>query len=224
MKGKKVILVFGPPGSGKDTQAEKISEKLDLPFISTGNILRREAKKGTDLSKKIKTLLARGKLIPTPLMNRILEHRLAEEDAQEGFVLNGYPRRKVQLEFFKDKIKEWKEEGPVTVTAFYVQVSNEEVQQRLGGRRVCKKCGSTYHIKYKPPKEEEVCDKCGHKLEQREDDKPEVIEKRLEDFYEKMDPILTYFRKNDELMDIDGEQSIEEVEKEIEEKGLSGLI
>lgn len=224
MESKKVILVFGPPGSGKDTQAEKISNKLDIPFISTGGILRREVKKGTDLSKKIKTFLVRGKLIPTPLMNRILGYRLEEGDTQEGLVLNGYPRRKVQLEFFKSKIKGWEQEEPVTIMAFYIQVSNKEVQQRLGGRRICKKCGSTYHIRYKPPKKEEVCDKCGYKLEQREDDKPEVIEKRLDDFYEKMDPILTYFRKNDNLIDINGEQSIEEVEKEIEKKGFSGLI
>lgn len=223
MRDKKIILVFGPPGSGKDTQAEKISEKLDIPFISSGDMLRREVKKGTDLSKKIKTFLAKGKLIPTPTMNTILEHRLEEKDIQDGFVLNGYPRKKIQLEFMKKKIEKWRQEEPITMLAFHVQVSNKEVQQRLGGRRVCSNCGSTYHIKYKPPKQEGVCDKCGHKLEQREDDKPEVIEKRLDGFYERIDPILTYFRKNGNLIEIDGEQSIEEVEKEIEEKGLSGL-
>ena len=216
METMKIILVFGPPGSGKDTQSQRLSEKLDLPFISTGDLFRREAKKGTDVSKKIKTTLAHGKLVSTKLVNEVLEHRLREEDVQNGFILNGYPREKVQLEHLKKKIKELREENKVLVLALNIKVSNEEVKQRLGGRRVCPKCGATYHLKYDPPKEEEVCDVCGYGLERREDDKPEVIEERLNEFYTRIDPVLTYFKKNDMLIEINGEQSIEEVEQEIQ--------
>jgi adenylate kinase len=218
MNTVKIVLVFGPPGAGKDTQAKRLSEKLNIPLISTGGILRQESKKGTAISKKIKATINNGKMISTDLMNKILEERLNQEDASEGFILNGYPREKVQLEFIKKKIKEIKSEYRAAVLAIDIRVGNEEVKQRLGGRRECPKCGATYHMKYAPPKEDEICDVCGHNLKQREDDKEEVIEERLNIFYDKMKPVLTYFKKNGNLIEVDGGRSIEEVEKEIEEK------
>jgi adenylate kinase len=221
----KIVLVFGPPGAGKDTQAERLSEKLDIPLISTGGILRRETKKGTAISKKIKATIDNGKMISTDLMNKILDGRLQEEDTKKGFILDGYPREKIQLEFLKKKIKEIEEGGSVVVSAFYIDVGDEEVKQRLGGRRECPKCGATYHMKYAPPQENETCDVCGHTLRQREDDKEEVIEERLDIFYDKMKPVLTYFKKNGKLIEVNGEQSIEEVEKEIEHKAeQQGLL
>jgi adenylate kinase len=218
MNTVKIILVFGPPGAGKDTQAEKLGEKLDIPLISTGGILRQESKKGTAISKKIKTTIDNGKMISTELMNKILERRLKEEDARKGFILNGYPREKIQLEFIKKKISEIESEQSATVLAIDINVGDEEVKQRLGGRRECPKCGATYHMKYAPPKKNETCDLCGHKLRQRKDDKEEVIEERLNIFHDKMKPVLTYFKKNGNLVEINGEQTIEEVEKEIEER------
>lgn len=220
MDAKKIILVFGPPGSGKDTQGKRIGEKLGIPFISTGEILRQEAKKGTDISKKIRATINNGKMISTDLMNRMLASRLQREDTGSGFVLDGYPREKVQLEFLKKQIEEMKREGErVTVAAFYIKVGAEEIKQRLGGRRVCGKCGATYHMRYDPPKEDEICDVCGYPIKQREDDKEEYIDRRLKDFYDKTDPILTYFKKHGQLVEIDGEQDIREVAREIEEKG-----
>ncbi|MFW5888671.1 MAG: adenylate kinase family protein [Patescibacteria group bacterium] len=218
MNTMKIVLIFGPPGSGKDTQAEKINEKIDVPLISTGGILRQEAKKGTAVSKKIKTTIDKGKMISTELMNKILEDRLEEEDTKEGFILNGYPREKLQLEYIKKKIKEFQQTGQVDILAININVGDEEIKQRLGGRRECPGCGATYHMKYAPPKENETCDICKRGLRQREDDREEVIEERLEIFYNKIKPVLTYFKKNRQLVEINGEQSIKEVEKEIERK------
>lgn len=220
---KKIILFFGPPGSGKDTQAQKLSDKLGIPLISTGEILRAKAKKNTDLGKKIHSLISRGKLAPTYVVEKVLDERLKTKDTQAGFILDGYPRNKLQLEHFKKKLQSKKEQDSLMVLAFYINVSDQKVKERLGGRRVCRECGHTYHLKYNPPQQDGYCDKCGGELYQRNDDSPQTIEERLKIYHKRIDPLLEYFRDKGQLININGHPSIEEVEAQVVSKAKKSL-
>lgn len=208
-------MFFGPPGSGKDTQAQKLSKKLGIPFISTGEILRTKAKKDTELGKKIHSLISKGKLAPTHVVEEVLDERLQAKDTKDGFILDGYPRNKIQLEYFKKRLRQIEKQGPISVLAFYINVGDNKVKERLGKRRVCRECGYTYHLKYNPPKQQGICDHCQGELYQRNDDKPEVIEERLKIYHKRIDPLLEYFRYNKQLADINGHPSIEKVEKQV---------
>lgn len=214
----KLILVFlGPPGSGKGTQAKMISERFNIPVVSTGEMMRQEIKKKTAIGKKIESILASGNLASDDLTEELLDQRLVKKDARGGYILDGFPRNSNQLKLALARFKKTMSSDD-KLLAIYIKVSDKEVVNRLGGRRVCV-CGETYHIKFNPPKKDGACDKCGKKLFQRNDDKPKVIKERLEVYYKGVSPIIEYFKKSGQLIEINGEQKIPKVQKDI----LKGL-
>ncbi|MGM5485012.1 MAG: adenylate kinase [Nanobdellota archaeon] len=203
------ILLIGPQGSGKGTQAQKIAERYDIPHISTGDIFRENIKNKTDLGKEAKSYIDNGKLVPDDLTNRLVQDKVK---GLSGFILDGYPRNKTQAKYLD------------TITdidiVLEIQLSAEETLKRLAGRRICPKCGENYHINFKPPKEPEKCDHDDGDLYQREDDKPEAIHKRMEIYNNETVPVLDYFK--DKVKEINGEQDIENVFSEIR-KVLDGI-
>ena len=207
---KTILIFFGPPGSGKGTQAEMISKKFKLPTISTGELLRQEIKDRTKTGKEVEKIISKGKYAPERIIKEIILKRIKNKDVKAGYILDGYPRNKKQLNFI---LKNFKLDD-VKVLAILVDVSDREVKSRLGGRRVCG-CGATYHIKFNPPKKKGICDLCDSKLYIRDDDKPSVIASRLKIYHKEVAPILDYWNKNDKLIKINGEQSIEKVQKDI---------
>ncbi len=218
MNYKKIIIFFGPPGSGKDTQAKKISDKFNIPLISTGEILRQKSKKQDDFAKKIRSIISKGRLVATETVELLLDQRLTKNDTKQGFILDGYPRNKVQLKHLKKKLRKVKKEESTVVLAVYINVSDRKVKERLEGRRICSKCGHTYHIKYNPPARPGYCDICGGELYQRKDDNLKVIEERLKIYHKRIDPLLEYFRDNEKLIKINGNPLIKEVAKEVFKK------
>lgn len=210
---KIIILFFGPPGSGKGTQSDILGQKLKLPVISPGELLRHEEEAKTKIGHLVAKNLANGKLVSDDIIDKMLNARLARPDAKSGFILDGYPRSKPQLELFKKKLKKISD-AKDKIVAIYIAVSDKEVKARIGGRRVCD-CGAAYHLKYNPPIHTGVCDLCGKRLKQREDDKPKIIKDRLKHFHKVMKPIMRYFKNNYFYIEVDGEQSIKEIEKEI---------
>ncbi len=202
------IIVFGPQGSGKGTQAELIARRHDWPYISTGDIFRYHLKNETDLGKKANEYMKNGSLVPDELTNEIVRERISRPDCALGFVLDGYPRNKSQLEFL-DKVSK-------IDLAIVINLSNEEAIKRLSGRLACK-CGLSYHVDFNPPKKEGVCNKCGEKLFRREDDNFEAIKKRLEIYHRETKPLLDSYQEKGKLSSVDGSKSIEEVYRQIEE-------
>jgi len=214
---KKIIIIFwGPPGSGKGTQADKLGEKIKLPVISPGELLRHERDRGTALGKQIAARLARGRLVPDEVVEKILDARLKKQDVRAGFILDGYPRRLSQLRFLKKRLARLGGENNL-IFAFYIKVSDREVKRRLGGRLVCD-CGAEYHTIYSPPKKKGICDLCGGKLYRRKDDAPEIIQARLARFHKRIKPLLRDWQKHYPLIRINGEREIEEVGQEIEKE------
>ena len=213
---KTIIIFFGPPGSGKGTQSDMLGQKLKLPVISPGELLRYEEEKRSKLGRQVSKSLASGKLVPDGIIDKMLNTRLARTDTKRGFILDGYPRNKPQLESLKKKIKKIFNIND-KLTAIYIDVSDREVKSRISGRRVCD-CGAAYHLKYNPPIHSGVCDLCGKRIKQRNDDKPKIIEERLKHFHKVIKPIINYFKKQYIYIKIDGEQSIKEIEKEIIKK------
>ena len=226
MSQKTFLIFFGPPGSGKGTQADMLAEKIKLPVICPGELLRHEMELKTEIGKKVELAVNSGKMVNEAIVEKLIDQRLGRRDAKQGAIFDGCPRRKKQLNFLIKKFNKIthnkcsnvllrKNQGNgLRVAAILVNVSNKEVKQRLSGRRVCD-CGAAYHIKYNPPKKRGVCDLCGKKLSVRADDKPAVIADRLKLYHKQTEPLLDYFQQRGELIKIDGEQSIKEVEKEI---------
>lgn len=210
---KKVIIFFGPPGSGKGTQSDMLGEKLALPVISPGELLRHERDAGTELGKKVADKMAKGELVPDDLVENILDERLEKDDTKFGFILDGFPRDIDQLEYLEEKFKKILNKDD-EVAAVYIDLSDKEVKFRIGGRRVCD-CGAAYHLAYKPTKKEGICDLCGAAIYIREDDKPEVMANRLNGFHKRIGPILEIFQKKGNLIKIDGEKDIEVIKNEI---------
>lgn len=204
---------MGPPASGKGTQSILIGQKVGLPVISTGSLCRVEIKKKTKLGKKIEEIVTSGNLVSKDLINTILDSRLAKKDAQKGLILDGYPRNMGQLDYLRKKFNDFESASEVFLV-FHINVSNREVKSRLGARRACP-CGQTYHIKYKKPKKRGICDSCGDKLIQREDDKPEVVVKRLKIFHKTNKLLMKFFKEKNILIEINGEQKIEKIHKDI---------
>jgi adenylate kinase len=197
------ITIMGPQGSGKGTQAQLLSKKLKIPALSMGDVIRAEIEKKTKIGKQIKPYVKKGELVPFGLNNQLLVQRLNEKDLQDGFILDGYPRNLEQAEFL-DKI--------VNLThAINIEISDKEAIGRLGGRRTCKKCATVYHIRYKPPKKEGVCDDCGSELYIREDDYPKAIRQRLRIYHKETEPVLKHYQKKGVLYKIDGEKNIKDV-------------
>lgn len=206
------VVLLGPPGAGKGTQALKIAKEFDIPHISTGDIFRQNLRDNTELGKLAKEYMDKGLLVPDEVTNRIVENRLQKEDCKKGFLLDGYPRNIPQAEEL-DKFLE--EEGHSLTAVINIQVEREALIDRITGRRICPVCGATYHIKTSPPKVDNVCDKCGSELIQRSDDKLESVVKRLEVYEKETKPLIDYYTKKSILVNIDGNKSIDEVFEDI---------
>ncbi|MFC1613485.1 adenylate kinase [Patescibacteria group bacterium] len=200
------IIFIGPQGSGKGTQAEMLNKKLNIPYIYPGNILRENIANKTKLGKLVAEYLNNGKLAPNSVTNDLVKDRLEKDDVKNGFILDGYPRNLIQAEFL-DKIAK-------ADIVLEIYISDEEAVSRLSGRRSCK-CGAIYHIKYNPPKQEGKCDKCGGALFVREDDKEDGIKERLSIYHNQTEPLLNNYKKQGILVRINGEQSIEDVHRDV---------
>ncbi len=194
---KRLSVVFlGEPGAGKGTQAKKLSQKFGLPHISTGDILRNAVKSGSPLGLRAKSIMERGELVPDDVILAIIRERLDQLDCQRGFILDGFPRTMVQAEAFETI-------SPVNLT-LKLNVPDELLIRRLVQRRTCTGCGVMYHLEYHPPKQPGICDLCGSKLMQRDDDKEDVVTSRLAVFREKTAPLVDYYRKKGVLHEVDG--------------------
>ena len=196
------IILLGAPGAGKGTQAEIICEKLAIPTISTGNILRAAMKEGTEMGLKAKSFIEAGALVPDEVIIGIVKERLAADDCKNGFILDGVPRTIAQA-------KAIDEMGIKIDMALDIEVRDETIIERVGGRRVCA-CGASYHIKYKPSKVEGVCDACGAALTTRKDDEPQTVLDRLTTYHELTEPLKDFYREKGILVEIGGEGSVEE--------------
>ena len=206
------LILFGPPGAGKGTQAERLRQDFRLPFISTGEMLRANVREGTELGNEAKKYMDAGELVPDDLIVAMAVERLQEDDARDGFILDGFPRT---IEQAKALDKALAELGRRITAAVLVDVTDEEVIRRLSGRRVCVKAGHNYHVDFDPPKHEDVCDQDGSRLVQRDDDKPEVVKKRLEVYHQQTEPLIDYYDKQGLMRRIDGTRSPAEVHDHI---------
>jgi len=209
-----IIVLFGPPGAGKGTQAVRISEMLSIPHIATGDIFREAVKKRTELGKKAEEYMKKGELVPDEIVNGIVRERISQPDCSNGFILDGYPRTLNQAEALDKMLAEMNRKVDLVLN---IEVSEENIIKRLSNRRVCKKCGAVYHLITNPPKKDGICDKCGGELYQREDDKEEVIRNRLKVYHKQTEPIIKYYEEKGVLVNIDGNKSIEEVWNQIKE-------
>lgn len=210
------LILFGPPGAGKGTQAKLLSAKLTLPHISTGDILRNEVKNNTNLGQQAKEYMNAGKLVPDALVTEMVKKRMSGSDLKNGFILDGYPRTKSQAEAL-DKILNEKIDK-----AIYLKTSEKVVIQRLTGRRVCPKCGTNYHLINMPPKKDMLCDSCHVELFQRPDDNEGTVKNRLNVYLKEASPVLDYYRQQKKLEDISGDIGSREV-FEIISKIISAL-
>ncbi|WP_457548741.1 adenylate kinase [Archaeoglobus sp.] len=208
------IILLGPPGGGKGTQAKKIVEKYGVPHIATGDILREAVAKGTELGKKAKEYMDRGELVPDEIVIGIVRERLKQPDCEKGFLLDGFPRTIKQAEALDEMLKEL---GKSIDVVIYIDVPEEEVVKRITYRRTCRNCGAVYHLIYAPPKEDNKCDKCGGELYQRDDDKEEVVRQRFKVYMENTAPLIEYYEKKGLLYRVDGTKSIDEVFAQIDE-------
>lgn len=206
------LILLGPPGAGKGTQAANIVKEYSIPHISTGDIFRKNIKEGTELGIKAKEYMDKGLLVPDELVVAIVKDRLTEEDCKKGFLLDGFPRTINQADALD---KELTDLGYKLDKVINIDVSKEELIERAVGRRVCKDCGATYHIKFNAPKVENTCDVCGGELIQRKDDTIETVSKRIEVYLEQTQPLIDYYEKKGILINIDGKQDIDKVFKDI---------
>lgn len=206
------LILLGPPGAGKGTQAEFIIDKYGIPHISTGDIFRKNIKEGTALGTRAKSFMDKGELVPDSLVVEIVEDRLKEADCKEGFLLDGFPRTEVQaLEL--DKVLE--KMGVDLNAVINIKVNPEILVSRAIGRRICRTCGATYHVNNNPPKIEGICDKCDGELYQRSDDVEETVKNRINVYVNETSPLIHYYEKRGKLVDIEGEQDIDVVSKDI---------
>ena len=202
------IIMLGAPGAGKGTQAKMIADKYHLPHISTGDIFRANIKEGTELGKQAKEYMDRGALVPDELTVKILLDRVSADDCKNGYVLDGFPRTIPQAEVLDEALTKL---GDAVDLAINVEVPDENIVRRMSGRRACLKCGATYHIEHIPPKKEGICDVCGEALVQRDDDKPETVQKRLTVYHEQTAPLIEYYGNKKILKEVDGTKDMEAV-------------
>lgn len=195
------LILLGAPGAGKGTQAEIICEHYSIPAVSTGNMIREALKNGTELGKKAKSYMDAGQLVPDGIVIDIIKERLAKEDCKNGFILDGFPRTVPQAEEL-DRL------GIEIDKVLEIFVPDEAIEKRLSGRRVCEKCGSSYHVDYKPSKEAGICDKCGGKLIVRKDDQPQTIKERLAVYHNYTEPLKEYYVKKGKLSVVIGQDEI----------------
>lgn len=202
------IIMLGAPGAGKGTQAKKIADKWQIPHISTGDIFRANIKQGTELGKKAKTFIDKGMLVPDELTIELIIDRLHQADCANGYVLDGYPRTIPQAESLTEILNKLDEAIDFAVN---VDVPDENIVNRMSGRRACLNCGATYHVKYAPPIKEGICDRCQNELVLRDDDKPETVLKRLEVYHVQTQPLIEYYEKLGVLRTVDGTKDLEDV-------------
>ena len=195
------IIFLGAPGAGKGTQAEIVSEKLAIPTVSTGNIIRAALKNGTPMGLKAKEFIESGKLVPDEVVIGIIKDRLQEEDCKNGFILDGFPRTIPQAEALDAM-------GIVIDKVIDIEVADEKIATRMGGRRVCKACGNSYHLEYKKPANDGVCDACGGELIQRKDDAPETVLERLKIYHQETEPLKDYYEKQGKLFIVEGQEEV----------------
>ena len=208
------IIMLGAPGAGKGTQAKKIAEKYHIPHISTGDIFRANIKNGTELGKKAKTYMDQGLLVPDELTVDLVIDRVGQDDCKDGYILDGFPRTIPQAECLDAALEK---RGEKVDFAIDVEVPDENIVNRMSGRRACVGCGATYHIKYNPTKVDGVCDACGEKLVLRDDDKPETVQKRLGVYHDQTQPLIDYYTKSGVLKEVDGTVDMEDVVQAIVE-------
>ena len=206
------IIMLGAPGAGKGTQAQKIAAKCEIPHISTGDIFRANIKNGTELGKKAKTYMDQGLLVPDELVCDLVVDRIQQDDCKKGYILDGFPRTIPQAESLDKALAAIGEKMDYAID---VEVPDENIVKRMGGRRACVGCGATYHLVYAPTKKEGICDACGGDLILRDDDKPETVQKRLGVYHEQTQPLIDYYKNQGILREVDGSVDMEDVFKEI---------
>lgn len=195
------LILLGAPGAGKGTQAEIISERLSVPTISTGNIIRAALKAQTEMGIKAKEFIDKGLLVPDDVVIGIVRDRLKEDDCKNGFILDGFPRTVPQAQALDDM-------GIEIDKVIDIQVPDEKIVQRLSGRRVCSGCGASYHLLYKKPEKDGVCNSCGTQLVQRTDDREETVLERLKVYHEQTEPLVDYYRKKNKLVVVEGQEEV----------------
>lgn len=206
------LILLGPPGAGKGTQAQMIAERYSIPQISTGDILRKAVKENTPLGLKAKDFMERGQLVPDEIVIGIIEERLKESDCNRGFILDGFPRTINQAEGLHQILSKV---GKSITKVINIEVDNEELVRRLAGRRICKNCGAMFHVIFNPPKKEGICDRCGGPLYQREDDNEDTIRKRLKEYEKKTSSLVQYYKRKNKLFSVNGVGSKEQIFNQI---------
>ncbi len=195
------LILLGAPGAGKGTQAEKIVDKYGIPAISTGNILRAAVKDSTQLGLKAKSYMDAGQLVPDEIIVGIIKDRLKDDDCKKGFILDGFPRTIPQAQALEDM-------GVEIDKVLDIEVSDDAITKRMSGRRVCSKCANSYHLEYKKPKVDGVCDACGGELIQRKDDAPETVQARLAEYHEMTEPLKDFYKKLGKLVIVEGQEEV----------------
>ena len=203
-----MLILLGAPGAGKGTQAEQICQRLHIPAISTGNILREALKSGTELGLKAKSFMDAGNLVPDDVVIDMLKERISEPDCKDGFILDGFPRTIPQAEALDAM-------GVSIDRVIDIEVPDEKIVTRMSGRRVCEKCGASYHLVYNPPKVEGVCDKCAGALVQRKDDNAETVQDRLTVYHNQTEPLKSYYAAQGKLFQVDGDRDVAVVSADI---------
>lgn len=212
-EGRLQVILIGPPGSGKGTQAKRLAEKQGIPHISTGDILREAVKKQTPLGRQAAPIMAGGGLVPDDLMVGIIRERLGEADARAGFILDGFPRTVMQAQKL-DELLGGNGSGKVSVISLLVP--DEVIVSRVVARLTCPQCGAIYHLENSPPKNDNICDRCGAKLSARADDTEPAVRARLEAFHRQTEPVVSYYREKSWLKQVDGVGTVDEVFERIE--------
>jgi len=202
------LILLGPPGSGKGTQGERLQEDFHLPYYATGDILRAAVKEGTDLGKTAKQHMDDGGLVPDEVIIGVIGERVEAPEAADGFILDGFPRTIGQAEALNEEMDKL---GRSLSAVVLIDVGDDEVIRRLGGRRTCAKNGHIFHLEFDPPKNEGVCDVCGARLIVRDDDKPEVIAKRLDTYHQQTEPLVDFYEQQGILKRVDGDQKPDDV-------------
>ena len=202
------LILLGPPGAGKGTQAQRLVDDFDLPYYATGDILRGAVKDETELGREAKEYMDKGELVPDALIVRVIGERLDSDEARDGFLLDGFPRTVPQAEALHAGLDRL---GRSLTAAMLIDASDEEVMRRISGRRICVKSGHVYHVDFDPPKNDGICDQDGSRLIQRDDDKPDTVQKRLSVYREQTKPVIDWYEKAGLLRRFDGDRSPEEV-------------